>query len=96
MKYLKIEDNQGFFTIDGNNWKPIDQIGKDDLLRLVDIAVENEFQMDEYDNEQIANPAHRIVYSNIYERFTQLLNNRDRFKDESQTLYRDAIEKYSK
>ena len=96
MKYLKIESNRGFFTLDGSNWKPIDQIGKDDLLALIGIAVEGDFDMDEYDSEQIANPAHQIVYSNIYERFTQLLENRDRFKDESQSLYKDAIEKYSK
>jgi len=28
MKLLKIEDNKGYFTLDGTTWNPIDEINK--------------------------------------------------------------------
>lgn len=94
MKYLKIEDSKAAYTIDGVNWKPIDKIDKDALLLLVDLALSGEFEMDAYDEAILNNQAHQIIYKNIFEKFTELLNNKDRFRDESESLYKDAIEKY--
>ncbi len=36
MKYLKIEDNKGFYQLEPDNWKKIDKINKDDLMTLLD------------------------------------------------------------
>ena len=44
MKYLKIDNHKGYFIKDKNNptdWTEIDQIEKDDLLNLLDIATKN-------------------------------------------------------
>ena len=95
MKYLKIDDNKGYFTIDGTTWKPIDQINKNGLLILLDRALEDGFEMDEFEDEKIANPAHQIIYKNLYERFSEITRNLNRFSDESQNIYKDAISKYS-
>ena len=46
MKYLKIENNKGYFIKDKNtpeNWTEIDLIEKDDLLSLLDYAMEKYF-----------------------------------------------------
>jgi len=51
--------------------------------------------MDVFDKEKIGNQAHQIIYKNISEKFSDLSKNRSRFKDESEALYREAIEKYS-
>ena len=96
MKYFKIEENKVYFLKDSKTWTAIDQIDKADLLNLLDCALEDGFEMDEFEKEKIANPAHQIIYKNIFERFAEIVKNRSRFKDESQSLYRDAIEKYSR
>ena len=96
MKCLKIEDNQGYFSIDGANWLPIDEINKDYLYTLLNMAIEeDDFEMDEYVVEILANQAHQIIYKNIHEKFSEIRRNRPRFKDESAAIYKDAIEKYS-
>lgn len=100
MKYLKIEDNRGFFlrisTDDGaDTWSEIDQIGKDDLLALLNKAISEEFEMDEFNEDILSNKAHQLIYKNLYEKFSDLLTNKTRFKDESESLYKAAIEKYS-
>ncbi|MCB2310619.1 hypothetical protein LGL55_05715 [Clostridium tagluense] len=97
MKYLKLEDNKGLYTINGDEWKGIDKINKDDLMKLLDLAISSEeFEMDKYDKDMIRNPAHEIIYGNIYIKFIELLNNKVRFKDESERMYKEAIDKYSK
>lgn len=95
MKCLKIEDNKGSYSVDGENFKAIDEIDKNDLLKLLNLALGEEFEMDEYKQESIGNQAHQIIYKNIYERFKELNNNRTRFKDESHAQYKEAVEKYS-
>jgi hypothetical protein len=95
MKYLKITNNKVEYTLDQNSWKEIDQIDKHELLQLISIAVNNEFEMDEYDKDTIGNQAHQIIYKNIYEKFNELIANKDRFHDESEALFKEAYEKYS-
>jgi len=96
MKYLKIENNKGYYCLEENHWLEIDKINKNDLMILIDKAIETEFEMDKFNQENIANKAHQIIYRNLYEKFTELLENKNRFKDESEQLYKNAFEKYSK
>ena len=67
MKYLKIENNKGFYRLenDKHTWLDLDQISKDDLLSLLKSATHGEFEMDEYKDELLQNPAHNILYKNI-------------------------------
>lgn len=97
MKCLKIEDNKGMYSIDGEQWINIDQINKEHLLKLLEIAVdEQEFEMDEFDENKLGNKAHLVIYKNLYSKFKDLLQNKTRFKDESENVYKEAIEKYKK
>ena len=95
MKFLKIEDNKGYFSLEGTSWLPIDQINKDHLLKLLELALSTDFAMDAFEKEKLANQAHQIIYKHIYERFLELSKSKNRFKDESEALYKAAIEKYS-
>lgn len=99
MKYLKIEDNKGYYRqtseTEDDTWVEIDKIGKEDLMILLDKAISSDFEMDEYKEEDLSHKAHQIVYNNIYEKFSHLYTNKDKFKDESEQLYKNAIEKYS-
>ena len=95
MKYLKIDNNKGFYYIEPEIWKGIDQINKNDLMLLIDFAMTSDFEMDQYIPENIGHKAHQIIYKNIYEKFALLLENKSRFKDESEQLFKSAMEKYT-
>ncbi|MFW6016092.1 MAG: hypothetical protein ACOCRK_06610 [bacterium] len=94
MKYLKINNNKVEYTLDKTNWEEIDQIDKHDLFELINLAIEEDFEMDDYDKDLIGNQAHQIIYKNIYNKFSDFLENKTRFIDESELLFKDALEKY--
>lgn len=97
MKFLKINDNRAFFLKDKaepENWTEIDKIEKEDLMKLLDFAIQEDFEMDVYDENILANKAHQIIYKSIYEKLNTFLNNKDRFKDETEAIYKEALEKY--
>jgi len=95
MKYLKIENNKGLFCVEQDVWQEIDKINKEDLMLLLDKAVTTDFEMDTYDQAAIGNKAHQIIYKNLFEKFAELVLNKNRFKDESEQYYKAAIEKYN-
>jgi len=97
MKYLKIKDNKGFFLKDKakpDEWTEIDQIDKNDLMKLLEYASESEFEMEAYDESLIQHKAHQIIYKNLIEKFDTFLSNKNRFIDESESIYKTALEKY--
>ena len=57
MKYLKINDNKGFYQTGDDNWKEIDSINKEDLMILLDKAIETDFEMNEFIVDNIQNKA---------------------------------------
>ena len=95
MKCLIIENGKGFFSIDGDTKTPLDQVTKEDLLFLLNTIIESEVEMDPYDETVLSHAAHKIIYRNLFEKFKDLEKNKARFKDESASLYRAAIEKYN-
>jgi hypothetical protein len=99
MKYLKIEDNKGYFLKTKEDstteWLEIDKIAKDDLLFLLNQATSDTFEMDVYSEETMANKAHQIIYKNIHEKFLSLESLKSKFKDESESLYKEALDKYT-
>lgn len=95
MKCLKIENNKGFYSINGDDWIIIDKINKDHIMKLVELILDDiSIEMDEYDETNLANAAHKIIYSNIWGKLKELENRKTSFKDESERLYKDAMEKY--
>lgn len=95
MKYLKIENGKGYIQKAPDQWIELDQIGKEDLLSLLDKAINDEFEMDEFITDSLQNKAHQIIYKQLYQKFNELKLEKSRFKDESEQLYKSAIEKYS-
>ena len=95
MKFLKIENNTGSYSLDGNTWTSIEKINKEDLLQLVNFALSDGYEMDVFSENDLGNPAHKIIYKNIYAKLQSLQNNKNRFQDQSEDLYKEALEKYS-
>lgn len=94
MKLLKIEDSQGHFLSEDRTFIPVDRITKEDLLRLVDLALTEEVEFDDYDNEVIRNQAHQILYKSIFEKLRGLRDRKQAFTDESERLYLQEYQKY--
>lgn len=97
MKYLKIENNQGFFLKD-DNWIAVDQITKDDLFSFIHIILdgdEGDFEMDEFSDEAIQHAAHNIIYKNIYNKLLELELEKDNLHDKVNQQFSTAFQKYS-
>lgn len=94
MKVLKIEFHKGHFVTEDGGYQTVDKIDKAALLRLVNLAMEDDFEIDEFDEEALKNQAHQIIYKSISEKLTDLNKKRNQFRDESERLYLDAYEKY--
>ncbi|WP_297871511.1 hypothetical protein [uncultured Oscillibacter sp.] len=95
MKCLLIENGKGYYSLDGEHKVPLDQITKEDLLKMLDLIIDYDAEMDEYDENLVQHAAHKIIYRNLYSKLKDLSSNKTRFKDESTSLYRSAIERYS-
>ena len=94
MKELKIESHKGLFVTEDGDYETVDKIDKAALLRLVNLALEDDFEIDEFDEDVLKNQAHQIIYKSISEKLTDLNKKRNQFRDESERLYLDAYEKY--
>jgi hypothetical protein len=62
MKALKIEGSKGHFLTENGTYETIDKIDKCILLKLVNSALEDDFEIDEYNEESLRNQAHQIIY----------------------------------
>ena len=97
MKILKIDDSCGYFRFSNEaEWIPIDEIDKDGLMRLLEVYLSTDVEMDSLDEKSIANQAQLIIYRSIFAKLDGLKESKSKFKDESDRTYLTAIEKYSK
>ncbi|MEK2151676.1 hypothetical protein WOC01_10470 [Vibrio parahaemolyticus] len=95
MQALKIDNNQGYFLKDNDTYEVIDKLDKTALLHLVNLSLEDDFSIEDYDEAKIRNQAHAIIYKSVSEKLLDLFEKRQQFKDESEGLYREEYEKYS-
>ena len=98
MNYTKIDKSSVFFRLNEvMDWKPISDIEGDDLITLLEKALEeDEFELIEYNNELIKNEAHNIIYKSIYEKISEIRNDRENILDEHLQRYSEVIDKYSR
>lgn len=98
MKYLKIEGMKGwYYSSIKSEYVLIDKISKEDILNLLNSATtpDVEFEIDEFIESNLPNPAHSIIYNSLYSKFSEIISNRERFIEESKSIYKDALEKYT-
>lgn len=95
MQLLRVKDNCGHYRNDKGDYAPIDKIGKEDLLRLVNWTLhEDAVEFDTYDENAIKNQAHQIIYKSIFQKLQTLRGRRQEFIDESARLFLEDYEKY--
>ena len=96
MNYTKVDNNMVYFRLkDDENWQVISEIKGDDILRLLKLIFEDsDFQIAPYNDDNIKNEVHNIIYKNIYKQFEEIIRNKDNIADENTARYKDVIEKY--
>lgn len=96
MKYLRIDNRKGQFVKDGN-WLDITSMDKEDLMRIVRAALEDDqFEIDEFDEGALPNPAHKIIYRHMYQQLTDIHTRRNEYQEAKRNLFKDAYEQYCK
>lgn len=94
MKLLKIDNNQGYFLTDSEEYRPVDKLTKSDLLKLVEWTLSVEVEFDQFEEAAIQNQAHQIIYKSVYQKLSELAIRKQEFTDESERLYLQDYEKY--
>lgn len=94
MRILKIDGNNGHYSINGDDFESIDKLDKERLLKLVDLALTKEVEMDEYDPEILKNEAHRIIYRSVHKKLQELVLRKDEFFDKSEREFYETYENY--
>ena len=97
MKLLKINNKQGYFLAENGEYHTVDQMDKDGLFYLVNLALGSDVEcdLDEYDETSIPNQAHQIIYKSVSDKLSHLIKRRDEFLDQSERLYLEEYERYS-
>ena len=94
MKLLKIEDNRGFFYVNNDEYLPMDKLTKDALLKLIDMTLADDIEIDSYDEGIIKHQAHQVIYKSVSNKLLTLNKRRQEFADESERLFLTEYEKY--
>ena len=94
MKLLKIENNLGHYWGEDGAYHEIDQITKEALLWVLERILDGSGELDEYDEDELKNQAHQVVYKSIYNNLKALAARRQEFLDESERLFLEDYKRY--
>jgi len=94
MRILKIEDGNGHFSVNGEDFVSIDKLDKESLLNLVKLALKSEIEMDDYDSEALRNEAHRIIYRSVHKKLQELVARKNEFFDKAEREFYEIYEHY--
>ncbi len=94
MKILKIDDNKGYYYSKDEDFESIDKLDKESLLKLVELVLTEETEMDDYDPETLKNEAHRIIYRSTHKKLQELVTRKDEFFDKSKREFYEIYENY--
>lgn len=98
MKLLKIEDNEGYYLREDEEYCKIDQITKEDILRLMRIIYRiDDIKLDKQDEsgtQKINLPSQAIVYDKLYEKLVDLYGKKEDIIEQVNSEFDKAYKKY--
>ena len=94
MKLLKIENNLGYYRSEDGAYHEIDQITKEALLWILDKVLDKSGELDEYNENELKNQAHQVVYKSIFSNLRALEDRRQEFIDASERLFLEDYKRY--
>ena len=60
----------------------------------MNLTLDEEVEFDEYNDTDLKNQAHQIVYKSVFEKLRELRERRKEFRDESERIYLQEYERY--
>ncbi|MDQ7227254.1 hypothetical protein RCI17_11055, partial [Staphylococcus haemolyticus] len=72
----------------------ITEITSNDIYKLLEVILESNVTMDNYEDKKIDNPAEEIIYVNIYNQFKEIIEDKTNIIDSINEEYKLAEEKY--
>ena len=98
MKILKIESNIGSFSTDGENYKNINEITRNDIFSILMTIIENSEGDTEFDlisdENVILNEAQKAIYEKIYSKLTATVAKREDILASVTLDIKPILEKY--
>ncbi len=94
MKLLKIDNHLGHYRAENGAYYEIDQITKEALLWIIEKVLDGTGEFDEYDEDELKNQAHQVVYKSIYSNLKALDDRRQEFIDEAERLFLEDYKRY--
>jgi len=106
MKLLKIDGEHGkggFFlnpktpTKAGTsepNYQSIETIGKQDVMDMLDFLLGAPVELDPYVEASLPNPVQAMIYKNLYDNLTGVLNSKTQILKEIDDQFSEAEKKY--
>lgn len=98
MILLKIEGNKAFFARKSSEYKPINEIKKEDIYHLLEYIYKNsDFEFDKSDDsgdKQILSPADKIIYDRLYKKFNEVIAKKETTIAQVDSEFKEAYEKY--
>jgi hypothetical protein len=94
MKILEIKNSRGYFYLGNGKKIEIDKINKESIIKLLELVINEDVEMDDYHEQENKHPAQEIIYKTIYDKLYELKNNKDIFRNGASELYKEALEKY--
>ena len=77
-----------------DRYRNITEITSNDIYKLLEVILESNVTMDNYEDKKIDNPAEEIIYSNIYNQFKEIIEDKTNIIDSINEEYKLAEEKY--
>lgn len=84
MKVLEINNNKGYYVLNGEKYEIID-IDRDNIFNILNVIYESDskIEMDEEcDQNKILNEAEKVIYNGIYQYLMSFINERSNIKKE--------------
>lgn len=95
MIVLKIKEKKAYYLLDGVTEQGIKDISKEDILAILNLVYErDDIEFDSPEENEIVNPAEKIIYEKLYEKFVDFNNNKNTIKDDIDDKFNDVISKY--
>ena len=83
-----------FLDLNKDEYRNITEITSNDIYKLLEVILESNVTMDNYEDKKIDNPAEEIIYSNIYNQFKEIIEDKTNIIDSINEEYKLAEEKY--
>lgn len=98
MKLLKIENSEGYYLKENEEYSKIDQIAKEDILILMKILYKSDDikfdKQEESGNQKINMPSQAIVYDKLYEKFIDIYEKKEDIIEQVNLEFDKAFKAY--